>query len=415
MQGAIKAIKGGGLLLIVGILAWRALVTDLADYYAEQETLEADTGALRWRSDQPTALYRQGQALSEIDPPDPKAESLLQAAVWANPTNALAYLGLAELWQRAGLTEKATRLVVLADGLGPLRPPVLARSAAFWLQQNRLDLTLARWSMLLRTRPANAARLYPVLLQLAENPATRPLLQPFLANPPEWWDGFFAYAVVNAIQLETVTLLYQQRNRNGALPEAAEQKLYLDRLWKEERWLEAYLTWLGGLDARQQSGLGNVYNGSFDLPITNLGFDWRMTSPRGTTVETIETYNTRGGKALHISFNGERVHFQHLYQYLYLEPGSYQLQGRARVDSLHAERGLRWRLRCINAKTILAESEPFVGSDDWRNFKVDFTVPERDCPLQWLRLELEGRAELEFEARGDAWFDDLSINRMEEN
>ena len=32
--------------------------------------------------------------------------------------------------------------------------------------------------------------------------------------------------------------------------------------------------------------------------------------------EAIETYGTRGGKALHVSFNGERVRFQHVVQYL---------------------------------------------------------------------------------------------------
>ena len=412
MHVLMKALKGGGLLLIVGILAWRVLVTGLANYYAGQKTLEADAGARRWRSDQPEALSRQGQALIERDPPE--AESLLQEALWANPTDAMTYLALAELWQQAGFTEKATGLVVIADLLGPMRPPGLARSAAFWLQQNRLDLTLARWSTLLRNRPDNSTRIYPVFLELAENSAAQPSLKSFLADPPPWWDGFFAYAAQTAMKTETVAFLYQSRTRNGALPTVAEQQIYLARLWKEQRWLEAYLVWLSGLDERRQSGLGHLYNGSFDLPITNAGFDWRATSPRGAIVETIETYNTRGGKALHVSFNGERVRFQHLYQYLYLEPGHYQLQGRVRVDSLRAERGLRWRLRCADAKIpLLAESEPFVGSDDWRTFKTGFTVPDQDCPLQLLRLELDGRVELEFEAQGDVWFDDLSISQQD--
>lgn len=408
----VKAIKGGGLMLIIVILAWWALVNGLADYYADQETPEAATGALRWRNDQPAALYRSGLAASERNPAE--AESLLQAAAWANPTDALTYLTLAEIWQRAGLQDKAVELVKIADALGPLRTPALARSAAFWLQMNRPDLAVARWSMLLRTRPAAATQLFPVLLQLAENPATQPLLQPLLADPPEWWDRFFAHATANALQLETVAYLYHNRNRQGALPGFTEQRAYLDGLWKEKRWLQAYLAWLGGLDEQQQRALGHVYNGNFELPATNLGFDWRLSSPRGVTVETVETYGTRGSKALHVSFKGERVRFQHVQQFLYLESGRYRLQGRGRPDGLKAERGLRWRLRCagVNVATLLAESEPFVGSDEWRNFTVEFEVPEQDCPLQILRLELEGRAELEFTAEGDVWFDDLAIGRQ---
>lgn len=403
-------IKTGGLFLAVGLLSWRVLVNGLAGYYSSQETPEADTGALRWRSDQSTVLYRRGVALSERDPT--AAKPLLQAAAWGNPTDALTDLALADLWWRTGRETAATELVVIADTLAPLHSPALARSAAFWVRQNRLDLALERWNMLLRTQPENAVRLYPVLLQLAEEPTTRPLLQPWLANPPEWWDRFFAYATTTAIQPDTAVFLYQNRNRNGALPTVDEQRIYLEWLREENRWLEMYLAWLSGLDEQQQQSLGNLYNGSFELPISNVGFDWRITSPRGVTVEIIETYDTHGGKALRVSFSGVRVHFQHIYQYLYLEPGRYLLRGRARLDSLRAERGLRWRLRCVGGDTpLLAESEPFVGSDNWRDFEVEFAVPDQGCLAQLLRLELEGRVELEFEAQGDAWFDDLTISR----
>lgn len=406
-----KVIKGGGLLLIVAILAWRVLVNGLADEYAAQETVEGAAGALRWRNDQPAALYQRGQAASERDPGE--AEPLLQAAAWANPTDALVYLTLAEIW-RTRFPEQAAELVRMADRLGPLRPPVLARSAAFWLQANQLDLALARWSLLLLARPAAAGQLFPIMLQLAENPAAQPLFQPLLTDPPEWWNRFFAYAATNALRVETVIWLYLQRDRKGSLPELAEQRAYLDRLWKEQLWLQAYLAWLGGLDEQQQRALGNVYNGSFEVPVTHLGFDWRLLSPRGVTVETIETYGARGGKALHVAFNGERVRFQHVQQYLYLEPGRYRLQGQVRPDGLKTERGLRWRVRCVSANTapLLAESELFVGSDEWRDFIVEFETPRENCPLQLLRLELEGRAELEFEVEGGVWFDNLTISRQ---
>lgn len=406
-----RAIKGAGWLLVAGILAWRVLVTNLADDYAGQETPEAAVGALRWRGDQPAALYQRGVALRASEPAE--AERLLRAAAWANPTDALVYLALAEAWVKAGRSAAAVRLVEIADVLGPLRSPALARSAEFWLGQERPDRALARWRMLLRTRPETAASLFPLLLRLAENPVTQPLLQPLLADPPEWWDRFFAHAAAKATQPKTVVFLYQNRNRRGALPGADEQRAYLERLWKENRWLDAYLAWLNGLDERQTQALGNVYNGSFEEPVTHAGFDWRLSSPRGATVETIETYGAQGGKALHISFNGERVRFQHVLQYLFLDAGRYRLQGRGRPDGLQTERGLRWRVRCVGATPFLAESEPFVGSDDWRSFAVDFTIPDQGCPAQLLRLELDGRVELEFEVQGDAWFDDLAIARLE--
>ena len=70
-------------------------------------------------------------------------------------------------------------------------------------------------------------------------------------------------------------------------------------------------------------------------------------------------------------------------------------------------------MRCVGASAVLAESEPFVGSDEWRNFTAEFTIPDQGCPAQLLRLELDGRVELDFEAQGSVWFDDLAIVRQD--
>jgi hypothetical protein len=183
---------------------------------------------------------------------------------------------------------------------------------------------------------------------------------------------------------------------------------------RDKRWLDAYLAWLNGLDDRQLTVLGNIYNGSFELPLTSVGFDWRVFPLRGVVVETAQTYGTRGDKALHINFNGQRAQFRHVLQYLFLEPGQYRLRGWVRVDQLRTERGLRWTMRCAPDQPVLVASELFLGSDDWRLFGVEFTVPESDCMAQMLRLELEGRAALDFEVEGDIWFDDLSVVRLED-
>ena len=55
-----KLIGAVGLAVMSVVLAWRILVTGLAEYYVGRDTPEADAGALRWRSDQSVALYRQG-------------------------------------------------------------------------------------------------------------------------------------------------------------------------------------------------------------------------------------------------------------------------------------------------------------------------------------------------------------------
>ena len=412
IDSALRVAKGTGLLLLVGLLSWRIVVSGIAEYYSQQDDRTEVVEALLWQPLQPQGLYQ--QALTQLESAPPAAERLLQAAAWADPSDALVYLALADLWVKAGRVPAAQGLVAVADALGPMRPPALSRSADFWLRQGQWDRVLARWSNLLLNRPENAKQLFPVLLRVAEDPASRPLLQSFLEQPPAWWLQFFSYTAQKAQSSETVLALYQARRRRGDPLDKVEQQAYLDRLLRDKRWLDAYLAWLNGLDDRQLTVLGNIYNGSFELPLTSVGFDWRVFPLRGVVVETAQTYGTRGDKALHINFNGQRAQFRHVLQYLFLEPGQYRLRGWVRVDQLRTERGLRWTVRCAPDQPVLVASELFLGSDDWRLFGVEFTVPERDCMAQVLRLELEGRAALDFEVEGDIWFDDLSIARLED-
>ncbi|TVR56604.1 MAG: hypothetical protein EA420_20080 [Candidatus Competibacteraceae bacterium] len=397
--------KAALLLLVGGLLGWRIVVTGLADHYAWSGNPEA---ALLWRADHPEALYQRADALLEESPV--AAEGLLQAAAWANPTDARIYVTLAEIW--AAEEERraaALRLAEIADILGPVSSPVLAYSADFWQSQDRLDRMLERWSRLLRTQPAVARVFYPELLQLAEDPERRELLRPLLARPPPWWDGFFVHVAREAALTDTVMFLYEHRHRGEEPPSEREQGAYLDRLWREARWAEAYQAWRQGLNEQQAQALDLIYNGGFERPPTGVGFDWRLSSPRGARVETAPTYGARGQRALRVVFDGQRVRFRHVRQYLLLEPGAYRLRGRARPDSLRAALGLRWTVRCVAEGPVLAASERFLGSDQWRLFAVDFTVPEADCPAQVLTLELEGRAALDFEVEGEIWFDDLAI------
>ncbi|HRD67264.1 MAG TPA: hypothetical protein PKY50_14050 [Candidatus Competibacter sp.] len=399
--------KGIAILVLGGLLGWRILVTGLSDYYAQQREAEAIVGALHWREQQPEALYQRGLDQFDRDPAD--SERLLRLAAWTNPTDARIYLVLAYLWAAQGRQQAAVELAKFADVLGPVRSPVLIGSADFWETQGRLDRMLARWSMLLRTRPGFARQLYPLLLGFAEDRNRQELLKPLLDDPPDWWDGFFVYAAREAEWTDTVIRLYQQRQRRDEPPAERELSAYLDRLWRDARWQDAYQAWRDSLSERQLKELGDLYNGRFNLPLTGIGFDWRTPAVQGAMVETAPTYGMRGEKALHVVFDGQRVRFQHVLQYLVLKPGPYRLQGRVRPDGLRTERGLQWRIRCAADGPLLAESERFLGSDSWRTFGVDFVVPEIDCSAQVLRLELEGRAALDFEVQGGIWFDDLNV------
>jgi hypothetical protein len=405
-----KAMALGGLCLLAGLLSWRILVVGMAAHYAVLDTPDAAAAALGWRADHPAALFQRGEALAAREPT--VAATLFQASVWNDPTNALTYLALAELEAAAGRLPEAVALAEVADVLGPMRSPALSRSAAFWFAQGRPDRGIERWSVLLRTQPGTAGQLFPVLLRLADEPVTRALLLPLLDQPPDWWDGFFAYAATHAPRPDPVMFLYNGRNRGDGLPSPVEQRVYLDRLWKDGRWTDVYLAWVGGLGERGLEVQGLIYNGGFELPPTGMGFDWRITPARGVTVEMLETFGSGGSRSLHVVLEGRVARFQNVYQPLYLEPGGYQLRGRVRTDGLPPRQGLRWAVRCNQSGAEpLAATLPFGGKDDWQVFTLDFEVPPSECRVQLLRLEQEEQVGEPWNGQGGIWFDDLMIRR----
>ncbi|QBQ55979.1 hypothetical protein [Nitrosococcus wardiae] len=396
--------------LVLGIgalLAWRILVLGMAEYYA----MEAPEKALAWDGRHPLALRNQAERLLESAPA--QANRLLQQSLWQNPSDGRAYALLALLREKEGHEKAARQLMEQASALAPRQWPVQLEVAAFWLRQRRLDLAVQSWDVALQMRGALSKELFPALLKIAEYPSLRQALLPLARAVPPWWPAFFSYAAANAIQLETLRDLYNVERE--APPTEREREAFVARLQREGRWMEAYFTWLNALDEPALQGLGNLFNGHFEQPLSGGGFGWRFNRPRGVEINPASTYGMEGDRALRVAFFGQRVRFQHLSQPLLLAPGTYRMEGNVRLDNLETARGLQWAVCCLApTRQLLATSERFLGASLWRRFNFSFEVPKKECTVQLLRLELLGRAPADFEARGVAWFDTLAIARIKE-
>jgi len=215
------------------------------------------------------------------------------------------------------------------------------------------------------------------------------------------------------LDTEPVRLLFAMRRQStqAAITEA-ERQTYVSRLKKDGMISEAYIEWVNGLDRAQRAQLGLIHDGGFELEPTNWGFDWHVRSTPIALVDRGRTYGIDGEKALHLLFDRHERRFSEVYQPLFLDPGRYRLTGRVRTDNLDSQGGLKWTLRCIlpEAKD-LDESERFLGSNEWRDFGLEFQVPE-SCMLQEIRLASAGERPVELKISGGAWFDRMAIRRL---
>lgn len=397
--------------LAAALLAWRIVVTNMAELHLQSE--EKDTGALalNWNRANAQALFSEGVRVANGNPAG--ALPFLSAAVRNNPTDGPAYAVIARLKEESGDLAGAEKAMQAAAQMAPRRVDVQLEAAGFWFRRGEVERAMKHMDVVLTFGGSLREQIFPDLLKLAEDPATREIAHAkLLKQRIAWWPQFFSHAAANATSVDTLRALFQMQAGGPNTVTTDGLRAYLQRLQRENLWVESYLVWLNSLRKDRLNAIGNVFNGGFEEEISNLGFDWIVTPASQVVVDTATTYGTVGQKALRVVFRGPRIQFQHVHQYMMLDPGTYVLHGRVRPDNLETSEGVQWSIYCVGSAKAMAHSERFTGTDHWQHFTAQFQVPAQDCTVQMLRLELAGRSALDYEAKGAIWFDDLSISRQ---
>ena len=406
----MTALRPIALVVVSLLVLWRIVAVGMSQHFADRIALGDETAAakaLSWHGSQPAARLRQAQQLLEQHPAG--ATEQARAAYLANPANPQPLLLLAKSAEPDAVPEATQAYVQVATQLAPSNPNVATNAAAFWLGRGDLPKAMEYWSRALEADPGMSMGLFPILLQIAEDPQVRMVFADYARNPPSWWPRFFDEVARRALDVETVRFLYALRRDARAVPVGEpERAAYIARLQREGKATEAYLAWVNGLDDARRQHLGLLFNGGFEVALTDLGFDWRRSKMPGVVIGTAKTFGTDGESSLHLLFQNTKGPFRHLTQDLYLQPGGYRFLGKVRPDSLKGTGGLQWAVRCGPAAAPLATSERFLGSGQWRDFAFAFELP-KGCDAPQILLQSVGERPSDHELSGAIWFDALRI------
>jgi len=405
-----------GLLVLAVFLTWKILAMGLSDYAMEYESENTDQTAreaaadraLQWNPSNRRALFLQAVENREKFPEF--AQQRLQQLVRENPGDGKALVLLANLVLKNKDEKRADKLMDLATRLMPANGPVRIDAARYWWQRKNVVLAIQNWSKALSIDNSNSKTIYPILLAIAENNKARSALVSIIQNPPQWWPEFFSFLSQRAIRNETVELVYLTRRKSSRPLSSKERLAYIQRQRRDGNYTRAYLSWLNGLDKAQRGQLGQLYNGSFELSISNSGYGWRLQPVKGVIATQEFTTEVVGKRALHLLFQGREIRYNRLYQPLFLRPARYQLRGRIQLERLNGRGGLQWVVQCIGKSSkVLGKSERFLGTLGWQAFTIDFVIPTRGCIAPELRLYSTGLRTYDHKLEGGVWFDAMAI------
>ncbi len=393
-------------LAMLAMLGAGVLSLGQAEHFADAEPERA----LAWWADHPHALLRRAESQAQDPSQAADAAETARKALAANPLEGRAHRVLGELVAAAD-----PELAAAHYRRAAARAPADVASRA-WLFDRYLGSGNAAEAMphldaILRVRPTAVVPLERLLLALAADPDTQPVFAETLASAPPWRARVLVAIGQRAENVDAVYPLFDRLRRSPGGLSAPEREAWLERLVREDRWGAAYLTWAAMLPPERVVGLGNIYNGGFELA-PGGGFDWRLRRVAGARIDRAAGSGVGGDYALRIAFADRRVPFAHVEQWLALAPGRYRLSGRARADDLRSGRGLVWGVRCAGSGAWIGEGPALSGQRDWHDFAFEFEVPAAGCAGQRLLLRLPARIVAEQRIGGLAWYDDLRIVRQ---
>jgi hypothetical protein len=345
----------------------------------------------------------------------PPERAALELVLRRNPGEVAALLMLARRLEAEGDQAGATRAYRVALGLAPLDMGTLAFAADHFLRRDD-PAGIELLGRLAAHYPESRERVFAVLVQAMASGLHRDALDALFRDNPPWVGVFVADACARGVDLAVVmpALLRRSAAGQGAGSETA---CAIDRLKAAGRWQQAYQLWLNTLPRERLKRVGFVFNGSFEFPTTGRGFDWIL-QPRpereaGHAAQVFQVPGASGKRALRVAYNGRRQAGVPVGQFLSVAPGRYELTGMGRPDGIKAARGIHWTLRCVESgkpQAVIASSERFLGSSEWRRFAMEVRVPE-SCPGQVLQLEPVGDDGALAFVSGAVWFDDLELRR----
>ena len=345
------------------------------------------------------------------------SEALALTALSQDPANGGAAALLLSIFVAEGHEAEASTVAELAGRLWPVHTYTRSRLADYWIDQGRVNKVIPELSLLMIREPGWRNSLFPILDKLTISAGKIELLEPYITDPPNWWDDFFAY-VSREFDRKVVSDLYQRRLASATEISNGESRNFVKSLLRDERWEEAFKHWQDSLGSAEAPLVSNgLFDGGFESSVINDDFGWSFRRGKDFDIATRSTYGVSGNRALALSFKKriKRIRFQHISQRLLLKPGRYQLSYRARLDALKNPKGLVWRVRCgVLDGNLIAAGEPLFGRHHWQSRSFNFNVP-KSCLTQTLALEAVSKYPHELIFSGKLWVDDVAITPLLEN
>ena len=399
------------LLLVAVASGWLAVESLLAGTVSSFATPSIGRWLLAWDANDPRLEDQLGQGLKDTD----QAEGLrhLGRATQLSPASRLYWSDLELACETAGDAQCTDQARERLLRLCPMVPGYYWLEADSCLRTNRLDPALAQYRRLLELDPSYAASVWSNLQDLHQ---PERVYERVLADNPraELKVGYVDF-LSDQGDNETAFLIWRRLAAGSLSFPYSSAAPYLDRLIALGRIKEALNVWqdlerLGIVEPGSEKG-NLMFNGGFERPPLNSGFDWRTGSTTYLAVDFSAPLAFHGKHSLRIDFTVSRNdQYEPVYQIVPVLPRqTYRLEAYVHTQEITSDTGPSLRVHDLTSGGIPdAVSETAVGTTPWHLVRVSFTTGPHTQAVQVSFWRPRSRV-FPTEIVGTAWLDAVSL------
>ena len=407
MSGRVRIASWIVVPIVAAALFWLTLSATTAQVLGKRQGPIARS----WQQSNSDALAASAWELLQVRDRRPdlgEARALALAALRREPGNVVAIrtLGVVSAAQRQ--TERANRLFLYSEWLSRRDLPTQLWMIEKEVAENDIQGALVHYDRALKTSTAAREILIPVLVRASAERAVALELGRMMARRPEWWSAAIGPIVGGMPNPATLPVFLGQLHLD--LDDEAERAVLIHALRRlVDTGQFSAASRLYGQASRSSRQL--VRNGDFDPDRGLQPFDWDLQDDGGlgARIEPREG----GNPALFLVAATERSG-QVARQLITLAPGRYQLT--ALVGSVAGEASERPQLSLHCAARSgsgfaapVADLRFPAAPAGGRRVTLRFEVPGRDCPAQWITLEVSSGLD---PAGAEAWIDRIGLQRL---
>jgi hypothetical protein len=359
-----------------------------------------------------TAIYRwhAPEAMQSVNLEPPASISALEQAVRDDPISPYRWLELAEGYEDGGQLDKARQSLARAEELAPNLPLVWIRASGFHFRQGERDEALTAGARAQATAPDADDFLFQSYDRFVRD---TPLVIRALAADRRSLIAWLHH-LINASKPDDAALVWTELVRQSATDRDLAIP-YIRFLLAQHRYKAAESVWIAQTPPPDRGPYPDdrIFNGGFEVPLTECPLDWKITPLEGVEMERDPAVAHEGKFSFRIRFPGTaNIDFQNLSQTVIVTPGEYRFSAWMRTEGVTTDQGIGFTLADAESTTGLKiQTERLRGDNVWKEISYPLLVPAQ-TNLLTVSIRREQSGKFDNKIAGTVWIDSVSLTRV---